>query len=136
MIVAWNDNPLPLMRMKPPVPVLRIFDEAKAREFYVSFLEFKIDWVHRFGESFPIYMQISRDLCIIHLSEHHGDACPGAAVRIETTGLEEYCAALRAKDYKNFKPGPPQETPWGTKEVCAPDPFGNKLIIFERKPAV
>lgn len=25
-------------------PILRIFDEAKAREFYVGFLGFKVDW--------------------------------------------------------------------------------------------
>ena len=26
------------------IPVLRILDEAKAKEFYVDFLGFKIDW--------------------------------------------------------------------------------------------
>jgi catechol 2,3-dioxygenase-like lactoylglutathione lyase family enzyme len=25
-------------------PILRIFDEAKAREFYVDFLGFRVDW--------------------------------------------------------------------------------------------
>lgn len=40
-------------------PILRIFDEAKAREFYVDFLGFKVDWEHRFGENFPLYMQVS-----------------------------------------------------------------------------
>ena len=29
-------------------PILRIFDEAKAKEFYVAFLGFKVDWEHRF----------------------------------------------------------------------------------------
>jgi hypothetical protein len=29
-------------------PILRIFDEAKAKGFYVDFLGFKIDWEHRF----------------------------------------------------------------------------------------
>lgn len=42
------------------IPVFRIFDEAKAKEFYVDFLDFKIDWEHRFGENFPLYMQVSR----------------------------------------------------------------------------
>jgi hypothetical protein len=27
-------------------PILRIFDEAKARELYVDFLGFTIDWEH------------------------------------------------------------------------------------------
>jgi hypothetical protein len=46
-------------------PILRIFDEAKAREFYVDFLGFKIDWQHRFEESLPLYLQISKDCCAI-----------------------------------------------------------------------
>ena len=35
------------MTFAPAIPILRIFDEAKAREFYVGFLGFKIDWEHR-----------------------------------------------------------------------------------------
>ena len=121
------------MQMNSITPILRIFDEAKAKEFYVDFLGFKIDWEHRYGENFPLYMQVSRDACAIHLSEHHGDGCPGAAMRIETIGLDDFCAGLRAKNYKNYKPGGPLDTPWGTKEICAPDPFGNKLHFFERR---
>ncbi len=121
------------MQMKSITPILRIFDEAKAREFYVDFLGFKIDWEHRYGDNFPLYMQVSRDGCVIHLSEHHGDGCPGAKLRIEMTGLVDFCAALRAKSYKNFKPGDPQDTPWGTKEITASDPFGNQLCFYERK---
>jgi hypothetical protein len=28
------------------IPILRIFDEVKAREFYVDFRGFNIDWEH------------------------------------------------------------------------------------------
>jgi len=52
------------------VPTLRIFDEAKAREFYVDFLGFAIDWEHRFEDGLPLYMQLSKDDCVLHLSEH------------------------------------------------------------------
>ena len=121
------------MHLKAPVPILRIFDEAKAGELYVGFLGFKIDWEHRFGENFPIYLQASRDGCVLHLSEHHGDGCPGATLRVEMTGLDDFCKSLQAK---NYKPGfPAKETEWGTRELCVPDPFGNKLIFFEPKPA-
>jgi len=68
-------------------PILRIFDESKAKEFYVGFLGFTIDWEHRFESNLPLYMQVSRDDCLLHLSEHHGDCCPGAAVRIQTDQL-------------------------------------------------
>ena len=98
------------MKLKSSTPVLRSFDEAKAREFYVWFLGFQVDWQHRFGDNFPLYMQVTRDACVLHLSEHHGDACPGAALRIELAGVDEFCAELQAKDYQNFKPGPPTAT--------------------------
>jgi hypothetical protein len=103
------------------------FDEAKAKEFYVGFLGFAIDWEHRFGENFPLYMQVSKDGCVIHLTGHHGDGCPGAAVRIATTGLKEFCQQLREKDYKHAKPGC-EPTEWKTLETSIKDPFGNTAL--------
>ena len=35
------------------IPILRIFDVAKARQFYLGFLGFRVDWEHHFGESTP-----------------------------------------------------------------------------------
>ena len=109
-------------------PILRIFDEAKAKEFYIDFLGFRIDWEHRFEESFPIYMQISKDGCIIHLSEHHGDCNPGAAMRIETNELEAFQQELLAKGYKYARPGI-EEMPWGSRDMSVTDPFGNRLTF-------
>jgi hypothetical protein len=36
---------------------------------------------HRFAPDLPLYMQVSRDGSVLHLSEHHGDCSPGAANR-------------------------------------------------------
>ena len=111
-------------------PILRIFDEAKAREFYVQFLGFKIDWEHRFADGLPLYMQISKDACVLHLSEHHGDACPGAAMRIETNALEAFQQELIGKQYRNARPEI-QEMPWGSKDMSVADPFGNRLTFTD-----
>ncbi len=46
------------MRLGKTTPILRIFDDAKAREFYVDFLGFKVDWEHRFDPRTPIYLQV------------------------------------------------------------------------------
>ena len=54
-------------------PVLRIFDEEKARDFYVGFLGFEIAFEHRFEPNTPIYMGLSLGDVHLHLSEHHGD---------------------------------------------------------------
>ncbi len=102
------------MQLGPTIPILRIFDEAKAREFYVGFLGFVVDWEHRFGADFPLYMQVSRGGCQLHLSEHHGDASPGAQVRIAVGDLEALHAELIGKEYKYNRPGI-QAMPWGTR---------------------
>ena len=119
------------MRVGRTTPILRVFDEAKAREFYVDFLGFTIDWEHRFGHNFPLYVQISRDDCTLHLSEHHGDCSPGAAIRIETAVLDDLLAELRARDYKYAKLDI-EQAPWGERVLSVRDPFGNRVAFFER----
>ncbi|MFB0844953.1 glyoxalase superfamily protein [Paenibacillus oleatilyticus] len=116
--------------LKSVTPILRIFDETKARAFYLDYLGFQTDSEHRFEENLPLYMQISLGACTLHLSEHHGDCCPGAAVRIEAENLEAFHAELGAKDYKYARPGI-ETTPWDTRELTVKDPFGNRLVFFE-----
>jgi uncharacterized glyoxalase superfamily protein PhnB len=112
-------------------PILRIFDEAKAREFYVGFLGFKVDWEHRFEAGLPLYLQVSKDGCVLHLSEHHGDGSPGAALRIETSDLDAFAAELGAKGYRYARPQI-EEMSWGTRDMSIKDPFGNRLTFFKR----
>ncbi|MCE8019929.1 VOC family protein [Halomonas sp. MCCC 1A11036] len=111
-------------------PILRVFDEAKAREFYIEFLGFAVDWEHRFAEGMPLYLQVSKSDCVLHLSEHHGDCSPGAAVRIETDELEAFHKQLNAAGYPYAKPGL-ETMPWGCKEMKIADPFGNRLIFTD-----
>lgn len=111
-------------------PVLRIFDEAKAREFYLDFLEFDVDFEHRFEENFPLYMGIKKESWVLHLSEHHGDCSPGAAVRLQMQGVKAFQKHLVAKEYKYARPGC-GKTEWGTVEMNISDPFGNRLTFYE-----
>jgi len=115
------------------VPILRIFDEQKAKEFYTDFLMFQIDWEHRFEPNLPLYMQISQGTCILHLSEHYGDCCPGASLRIAVSHVAELHAALLEKAYKFARPGL-EHTPWDTLELRVTDPFGNRLTFYEETP--
>jgi uncharacterized glyoxalase superfamily protein PhnB len=114
-------------------PILRIFDEAKAREFYVDFLGFKVDWEHRFEGNFPVYMQVSLGDCVLHLSEHYGDGSPGASIRIAVRDLDAYHATLLAKEFKYARPGI-QTMPWGTREMTIRDPSSNRLSFEEAIP--
>lgn len=117
------------MRLGSPIPILRTFDEATAREFYVGFLGFTVDWQHRFAPGLPLYCQVSRADCLLHLSEHHGDATPGSALRIEVEGLDQFHAELTATNYPHARPGIEQK-PWG-RDMAVVDPFGNRLVFSE-----
>ena len=65
-------------RFDATIPVLRMFDVAKAREFYVDFLGMSWDWEHRFEPDAPLFAQVSRGALLLFLSEHFGDGTPGA----------------------------------------------------------
>ncbi len=112
-------------------PILRIFDETRAREFYIDFLEFEIEFEHRFAENMPLYLGLKLGNFILHLSEHSGDATPGAAVYIEMKDLKDYHARLAAKDYKYYKPGI-KDSGFGTIEMEILDPFHNRLSFNQR----
>jgi hypothetical protein len=115
------------------IPTLRIFDSAKAGEFYVDFLGFKVDFEHRFEPDLPLFMGVSMGDVVLYLSEHHGDCSPGAKIVIETTGLAAYHAALLAKHYGYARPGLVDQ-PWGATSMTIADPFFNRIEFSERRP--
>jgi catechol 2,3-dioxygenase-like lactoylglutathione lyase family enzyme len=115
------------------VPILRIFDVDKAKEFYAGFLGFTVDWEHRFEANTPTYMQVSRGNLVLHLSEHYGDCCPGSTVYVRTAGIEALHKEISAKRYKYLRPGL-DLAPWGGKCMEVIDPFGNRLR-FNEDPA-
>jgi catechol 2,3-dioxygenase-like lactoylglutathione lyase family enzyme len=108
------------------IPVLRIFDEQRAKEFYVDYLGFSVDWEHRFEPGTPLYMQVSRQALVLHLSEHHGDGTPGSTLFLDMIGLEKFHGELTAKPYKYYRPAI-EAVPWKAKMMEIIDPFGNHL---------
>lgn len=79
-------------------------------------------------------MQVSRGDLILHISEHHGDGSPGAAVFVETTGLKDFHAEIAAKNYKFLRPDI-EDAPWNAWCMQVTDPFGNKIRFSESKPS-
>lgn len=116
--------------LRPAVPVLRIFSVEKAKEFYLDFLGFALDWEHRFAADLPLYAQISRGDLLLHLSEHHGDASPGSKVFVPLHGIEALHRELSEKRYRYARPGL-QDAPWGARVFEVTDPFGNRLFFNE-----
>ena len=113
------------------VPIVRIFDVAKAHEFYLGFLGFSVDWEHRYGDNFPLYTQVSRGGLRLHLSEHAGDATPGGCSVVYMKGIRAFQKELIGKNYRYMKPGLEDE---GSRlEVEVIDPFQNRLRFMELK---
>jgi catechol 2,3-dioxygenase-like lactoylglutathione lyase family enzyme len=112
------------------VPILRIFDVQKAKEFYCDFLGFKVDWEHQFEPGLPKYIQVSRDGLRLHLSEHYGDACPGARVFVEMSGVEALHREVTSKGYRFLRPGLQDEF-YGARSMEVTDPFGNRISFTE-----
>jgi uncharacterized glyoxalase superfamily protein PhnB len=113
------------------IPVLRMFDIAKADEFYQGFLGFSVDFDHRFEPAAPLYRQVSRGDLLLHLSEHHGDGTPGVHIRVMMQGVEAFHREISAKGYRYMRPGL-ERMPWGTLETGVIDPFGNFIRFCER----
>ena len=111
------------------VPILRIFDRAKAVEFYVDYLGFEIDWEHGHGDHSPLYAQVHRGRAVLHLSEHHGDASPGGAALIPLTDVTALHDELRSRPYDYAHPGIRDEE-WGRVMVVI-DPFHNRLVFHQ-----
>ena len=115
------------------IPMLRIFNVEKALEFYRDWLGFEIEWENK-PLNTPMYIQIRKDNITLHLTEHHGDCCPGSKVFIEVVvGLRTYHEELILKNYKYNRPGL-EVAPWNALTMEVVDPFGNKLLFSESLP--
>lgn len=113
------------------IPILRIFDEEKAREFYLEFLGMTLDWEHRFDNCAPIYMQVSKMNLVLHLSEHSGDCTPGSKVFINVKHFDLLFNEISSRRYKYNQPTV-ERAPWGDRIFTVIDPFSNKLLFNEQ----
>jgi catechol 2,3-dioxygenase-like lactoylglutathione lyase family enzyme len=112
------------------IPILRIFDEEKAKDFYLGFLGMRLDWEHRFDVNFPIYMQVSKGNLVFHLSEHSGDCTPGSKVFVNVDDLDPLYHEVISRPYKYSKPSI-EQAPWGDRCFTVTDPFSNKVLFNE-----
>jgi len=116
--------------MQRTVPIFHIHSYAQAKDFYVDWLGFTIDWEFRLEPGFPVYMQVSREGLVLHLSEHKGDNPGGTMCHVDVEDLD----ALM-QEWKARRPGFTQEIelmPWDARHINLRDPFGNTLAINQQ----
>ena len=112
------------------IPIIRIIDEEKAKAVYLDFLGMNLDWEHRFEADSPIYMQVSKDNLVFHLSEHSGDCTPGAKIFVNVKEFDELFEEISSTTYQYCKPAI-ETAPWGNRVFTVIDPFSNSVLFHE-----
>ncbi|MBF9141628.1 glyoxalase superfamily protein [Hymenobacter properus] len=111
-------------------PVFSISDYAKAIEFYIGWLGFRIDWEEMRNKQ-PVYVQVSRGEVILHLNALPDDVPPGAKARAEMQGLLAFHRQLLNKNQATRLSLEPAY--WNNRvlEMEVVDPFGNRIVFCE-----
>lgn len=111
------------------LPTLRMHDVPVARRFYLDWLGCSVDWEDGADDG-PVYMQVSRQGLVLHLSSHHDDGTPGTVVLVEMHGIDELHKEIAARPYPFFNPAVGPHPAGRVMEVI--DPSSNRLRFFER----
>jgi catechol 2,3-dioxygenase-like lactoylglutathione lyase family enzyme len=106
-------------------PQLRSTNWTRTKAFYVDGLGFTVDWEHQFEPSLPTFAQVTLDGRSLFLTEHTGDCQPGGAAYIVVDDVDALYEAVRSRGVRVWEP--PEEAPWGVREMCIIDPDGNRL---------
>jgi catechol 2,3-dioxygenase-like lactoylglutathione lyase family enzyme len=112
--------------MQTVFPALRITDYQRSRAFYLDGLGFTVDWEHRFGPDFPVFVQISRNGQSLYLSEHAGDCQVGGLAYFYVTNVDAW---YREIIERGLDVPAPEDKPWGNRELRLRDPDGNTIVI-------
>ena len=113
------------------IPQLRSTNWQRTRAFYEVGLGFGVDWEHRFEPGFPVFAQVSRDGLRLFLTEHAGDCQAGGAAYIILDDVDAFYREIIGRGVKVH--ALPEQTSWGTREMCVVDPDGNRLRFANAK---
>ena len=118
------------------IPQFRITDARRSLAFYRDGLGFAVDWEHRFEPGFPVFMQLTRNGQSIYLTEHAGDCEVGGAAYFIVADVDAYHSDFVAQGIIHIHIHPPEDTPWGTREMGVIDPDGNRLRFASHYVAI
>ena len=100
------------------VPIFRADDAAATAKWYQRW-GFEVVGEHRFAPGMPLYLFLERNGVHLHLSEHTGDARPGALVYFWVDDVDAVAAEFDVQV---------EDQPWA-REIKLIDPDGNRLRV-------
>ena len=110
------------------VPALRITNYERSKGYYTEKLGFTVDWEHRFGPNFPVFMSVVRDGMNIFLSEHAGDCQVGGLVHFLIPDVDAWHREFTEKGAVVVE-APNNDL--GFRNMTVADPDGNQLRFME-----
>ena len=110
------------------VPILRVRDARGSAAFYAH-LGFAVEWEHQFEPGLPLFIAVRADDGGARLvrSEHRGDASPDTLVYVYVDDVDAVYGRLQQAGVVVHRP--PEDMPWGVRELSLADPDGNRLRI-------
>lgn len=106
-------------------PQLRSTNWTRTKTFYVDGLGFIVEWEHHFAPGMPTFAQVTLDGRSLFLTEHRDDCQPGGAAYIVLDDIDAFYLTISARGIR--VDDPPQDAPWGVREMSLLDPDGNRL---------
>ncbi|WPR77751.1 glyoxalase superfamily protein [Algoriphagus sp. NG3] len=111
------------------IPILKIVDVIRAKEFYVDMMGFEVEWEKKSDEKSSIYMILSYKHIILYFTDYD-EVASESSVFIEFSGLKEYQGFLLERKAE-YMIADLNMTPWESLSMEVVDPFGNKLLFCE-----
>jgi predicted enzyme related to lactoylglutathione lyase len=109
------------------IPILRVSDARASSAFY-EHLGFSFQWEHQFEPGFPLFVSVGAESgARLFLSEHRGDASPDTLVYLFVDDVDALHARLVEAGVAVTQP--PEDMPWGVRELTLSDPDANRLRV-------
>jgi len=111
------------------IPLLHITNAAASEQYYCGQLGFtkEFEVPASATQRDPVYMGVSRDGLLIHLSGHAGDGIAGNTVLFRCDSVDALYREFLAKGVA-IHIGPVNQT-WGLREVVVRDPDRNAIVF-------
>ena len=107
------------------IPQLRMTNWQRTRAFYEQGLGFHVEWEHRIAPGLPVFTEVKCDRLSLFLTEHKGDCQVGGAAYIVLDDVDTFYREITGRGVKVLEP--PEDAPWGGREMSVMDPDGNRL---------